>query len=204
MLDRLKVEGYSPEAAFGIFVHNIFEKIFTSSNSDHMIVKKIIDEEWDDSYFENSTQSSEYKKEADALILSYFKDNPVDETSSYILEKEFSVFMNDVEYRGKIDRIDILEDGDIQIIDYKTSNKKKTAKAIKKDIQLPYYFFLLSRSKQENGFNSIKSAKLEYLKHPGDPSVEIKLDYEDILNVEKRVKNISKSVKKESIYTEKK
>ena len=35
----------------------------------------------------------------------------------YILEKEFSVFMNDVEYRGKIDRIDILEDGDIQIID---------------------------------------------------------------------------------------
>ena len=203
MLDRLKVEGYSPEAAFGIFVHNIFEKIFTSSNSDHMIVKKIIDEEWDDSYFENSTQSSEYKKEADALILSYFKDNPVDETSSYILEKEFSVFMNDVEYRGKIDRIDILEDGDIQIIDYKTSNKKKTAKAIKKDIQLPYYFFLLSRSRQEDRFNSIKSAKLEYLKHPADPSVEINLSYEDILNVEKRVKNISKSVKKESFAPKK-
>ena len=29
MLDRLKVEGYSPEAAFGVFVHNIFEKIFS-------------------------------------------------------------------------------------------------------------------------------------------------------------------------------
>ena len=42
MLDRLKVEGYSPEAAFGIFVHNIFEKIFTSSNSDHMIGKKLL------------------------------------------------------------------------------------------------------------------------------------------------------------------
>ena len=203
MLDRLKVDGYSPEAAFGIFVHNIFEKIFKGSNCKHSIVKKIINEEWEDSYFDNDTQSSEYKKEADDLILNYFKHNPINENASYILEKEFSIFMNDIEYRGKIDRIDILEDGDIQIIDYKTSNKKKTAKAIKKDIQLPYYFFLLSRGKEENGFSSIKSAKLEYLKHPDDPSVEIELNYEDILNVENRIKNISKSVKKD-LFTPKK
>ena len=85
----------------------------------------------------------------------------------------------------------------------KTSNKKKTAKAIKKDIQLPYYFFLLSRAKDKNGFSSIKSAKLEYLKHPDDPSVEIELNYEDILNVENRIKNISKSVKKD-LFTPKK
>ena len=145
--------------------------------------------------------SLQNKKEADALILSYFKDNPLMRHQVYP-RKRILFFMNDVEYRGKIDRIDILEDGDIQIIDYKTSNKKKTAKAIKKDIQLPYYFFLLSRSRQEDRFNSIKSAKLEYLKHPADPSVEINLSYEDILNVEKRVKNISKSVKK-NLYTQK-
>ena len=192
MLDRLKVDGYSPEAAFGIFVHNIFEKIFKGSNCDNSIIEKIINEEWDDSYFENDTQSLEYKKEADDLILNYFKHNPINEKASYILEKEFSIFMDDIEYRGKIDRIDVLENGDIQIIDYKTSNKKKTAKAIKKDIQLPYYFFLLSRAKDKNGFSSIKSAKLEYLKHPDDTSVEIELNYEDILNVENRIKNISK------------
>ena len=203
MLDRLKVEGYSPDAAFGVFVHNVFEKIFKGSNCDHTIIEKIINEEWDDSYFENDTQSLEYKKEADDLILNYFKHNPINEKANYILEKEFSIFMDDIEYRGKIDRIDILEDGDIQIIDYKTSNKKKTAKAIKKDIQLPYYFFLLSRAKDKNGFSSIKSAKLEYLKHPDDPSVEIELNYEDILNVENRIKNISKSVKKD-LFTPKK
>ena len=86
MLDRLKVDGYSPDAAFGIFVHNVFEKIFKSSNCDHAIIEKIINEEWDDSYFENDTQSLEYKKEADDLN-QHSSDTKLDDNSDVGIEK---------------------------------------------------------------------------------------------------------------------
>ena len=70
--------------------------------------------------------------------------------------------------------------GEAQIIDYKTSQKKKTEKAIAKDIQLPYYFFLLSKSNDDLS-NNIISGKFEYVRNANSPSVEVRFDEDDII-----------------------
>ena len=203
MYDRLKLAGYSPDATFGIFVHNVLEKIYAIGNCSEDTLVGIVEEEWDESYFENSTQSNEYKEEALDMMRHYFRDNPIDQDTRYILEKELSIFLDSVEFRGKLDRIDIKSDGSIQIIDYKTSKKKKTQKSISKDIQLPYYFLLLSKSKDDEFQGAVNAAKFEYVRHSEDPSVEVSLGEEDMLQIKDRVKNISNNVQKD-IFTPKK
>ena len=203
MYDRLKSPGYSPDAIFGIFIHNILEKIYQTGRIDKNSILLALEDEWDELRFDNVTQSDEYRKEALDLLNDYFKLNPIERDFKYILEKEFSVFIGDVEFRGKLDRIDINTSGEAQIIDYKTSQKKKTQKSIAKDLQLPYYFFLLSRSAANESQFEISSGKFEYVRHADSPSVEIQLNKDDIDRVEDRVRNISDSVQN-SVFTPKK
>ena len=203
MYDRLKSPGYSPDAIFGIFIHNILEKIYQTDQSDKDSILLVLEDEWDELRFDSLTQSNEYKKEALNLLNDYFKENPIDRDIRYVLEKEFSAFIGDVEFRGKLDRIDVNTSGEMQIIDYKTSQKKKTQKSIIKDLQLPYYFFLLSRSTDDESKFEISSGKFEYVRHAESPSVEIQLNKDDIDRVEDRVRNISSSVQR-SVFTPKK
>ena len=203
MYDRLKSPGYSPDAIFGIFIHNILEKIYQTGSIDKNSILLALEDEWDELRFDNLTQSDEYKKEALDLLNDYLKLNPIEGDFKYILEKEFSVFIGDVEFRGKLDRIDINTSGQAQIIDYKTSQKKKTQKSIAKDLQLPYYFFLLSRSAANESKFKISSGKFEYVRHADSPSVEIQLNKDDIDRVEDRVRIISDSVQR-SVFTPKK
>jgi len=203
MYDRLKSPGYSPDAIFGIFIHNILEKIYQTDQIDKDSILLVLEDEWDELRFDSLTQSNEYKKEALNLLNDYFKENPIDRDIRYVLEKEFSAFIGDVEFRGKLDRIDVNTSGEMQIIDYKTSQKKKTQKSIIKDLQLPYYFFLLSRSTDDESKFEISSGKFEYVRHAESPSVEIQLNKDDIDRVEDRVRNISSSVQR-SVFTPKK
>jgi RecB family exonuclease len=203
MYDRLKSPGYSPDAIFGIFIHNILEKIYQTDRIYKDSILLVLEDEWDELRFDSLTQSNEYKKEALNLLNDYFKENPIDQDIRYVLEKEFSAFIGDVEFRGKLDRIDVNTSGEMQIIDYKTSQKKKTQKSIIKDLQLPYYFFLLSRSTDDESKFEISSGKFEYVRHAESPSVEIQLNKDDIDRVEDRVRNISSSVQR-SVFTPKK
>lgn len=54
------------------------------------------------------------------------------------LEKSFTIKIDDTEFTGRIDRIDKLADGSIEIVDYKTGNKKDQID-VDKDNQLSVY-----------------------------------------------------------------
>jgi DNA helicase-2/ATP-dependent DNA helicase PcrA len=54
------------------------------------------------------------------------------------LEKNFVLDIDGTKLRGKIDRIDQLPDGKIEIIDYKTGNTK-TQKEVDDDVQMTIY-----------------------------------------------------------------
>ena len=203
MLDRLKVDGYSPDAALGIFVHDILEKIYSEKDDSKEFISDSVDSVWDDSYFKNSVQSDVYRQEAFDMIFDYITQNPINLDVEYLLEKEFAISLESADYRGKLDRVDIHDDGTIEIIDYKTSKKKKTSNALLKDIQLSYYAYLLSKS-EEGLLSKIPDfSRLEYIRFSDEPSVRVQFDEDKIAELEDRIKNISKRVQ-ENIFTPKK
>ena len=204
MLDRLRADGYAPNAAIGIFVHNTLEHIYKERDDSKEFIERKIDEIWDSSYFESGIQSDEYRGEAFDMICDYMGANPIDANVRYILEEELSIVLDSMEYRGKLDRIDIRSDGTIQVIDYKTSKKKKTSNALSKDLQLSYYSYLLSKSNKSEEISRLPdSSRLEYVRFPDEPTVEVSFTGEQMGELENRIREISKKVKK-NIFTPKK
>jgi DNA helicase II / ATP-dependent DNA helicase PcrA len=72
------------------------------------------------------------------LLENYYNTNKNIKAKHKALEKPFNIKIDGIKFYGRIDRIDELEDGTIEIIDYKTGNPK-TQKDVDKDSQVAFY-----------------------------------------------------------------
>ena len=194
-IDKIKAKEKSPSASFGLFIHKILEVIYKTKDTNLNQFEDILNDIWDHNNYENIYQSREYMKEARKVIIDYIDTNPINPEVDFIIEEDIAINHNSSLFIGKIDRIDIFPNGDISILDYKTSKKKKTPAAIKKDIQLGYYSYLLSMY-NSNKFNSKLPtvSSLEFVRDAQDPTVSVSFTKEDILDIKDRVGAIVKSV----------
>ncbi len=72
------------------------------------------------------------------LLSEYFEKNKDYDAKHVALEKSFNIKIAGIKFYGKIDRIDRLPDGRVEIIDYKTGTTKDQ-KDVDKDSQVAYY-----------------------------------------------------------------
>ena len=194
-IDKIKSKEKSPAASFGLSIHKILEMIYKTKETGLNPLEEMFNDVWDHNNYENIYQSKEYMKEGKKLIIDYINNNPINPEVNFFMEEDISFNNDSTSFIGKIDRIDILPNGEISILDYKTSKKKKTPAAIKKDIQLGYYSYLLSIC-NSNKFNSKLPAvsSLEFVRDAEDPTVSVSFSKQDILDIKNRVEGIVKSV----------
>jgi len=101
-------------------------------------LQKIYENHWSDYGYDDREQADKYKN-AGIKMLKKIAISAVSEPEPKImfLEKSFVVKINDYMIRGVIDRMDILPDGTVEIIDYKTGTPKdKLDFALKKQLLL--------------------------------------------------------------------
>jgi DNA helicase-2/ATP-dependent DNA helicase PcrA len=72
------------------------------------------------------------------LLEDYYGKNINNKVKHEALEKPFTIKLDGIKFTGRIDRIDTLEDGGVEIIDYKTG-APKTQKEVDKDQQVSIY-----------------------------------------------------------------
>ena len=77
-------------------------------------------------------------KEGKELLKKYYEENKNKIFKHKGLEKNFNMKIDGIKFYGKIDRIDELADGGVEIIDYKTG-QTKTQKDVDKDSQVAFY-----------------------------------------------------------------
>jgi ATP-dependent helicase/nuclease subunit B len=142
----------------GTILHDILENIYTkqrvfTSSSD--LYTTILKE------FENIKQFNPYlifEIELWKKKIYKFVENEIKRFEKNIkvldCERVFKLNYNGININGKIDRIDILEDGKIDILDYKSSKSLKidTKSNFEKsvDFQLEFYYLALSQSHEIN------------------------------------------------------
>ena len=79
---------------------------------------------WVDEWFETAKDKEEYRAKGKKLLRAYHDTIKNEHIHPLYLEKKFNLKAGDATFRGAIDRIDLLSDGSVRIVDYKTGKPK--------------------------------------------------------------------------------
>jgi RecB family exonuclease len=98
---------------------------------------KIYEESWIDDWYKDNFDKESYRKKGYDILKEFHQLVIADTPAVMFLEKGFSFKINDYVIKGTMDRIDLLPDKTLEIIDYKTGSAKDLG-SIEKDQLLIY------------------------------------------------------------------
>jgi DNA helicase-2/ATP-dependent DNA helicase PcrA len=136
-------EGAKATLTFGRVMHSTIRRVMAEFKKGNRLpfeeVQRLFETEWSTAGFEDDYQEGEYKKDGleqlRALHQSVFDQTP----EIFELEKTFALPVeNNVVLKGRIDQINFLGRGEVEIVDYKTGKAKKETEA-RRDLQLSIY-----------------------------------------------------------------
>jgi len=114
----------SPHLSFDTAIHYTLKAFYKNKKADeHFKLEKLLQlliSNWDNRGFDNPEQEREFKLAAEKGLKIYFEKFSDKPAESIEIDYFFKVALFGGEYSGKMDRVDRMPDGTIEIIDYKT------------------------------------------------------------------------------------
>lgn len=140
--------------------------------------------------FTSSSHEKKVKENGKIILENFIKKFHHPNLKILGLEKKFKIKIKDFYLNGKIDRVDQINDKEIEIIDYKTGQKPEE-KTLKKNIQLSIYALAAS---DKNFYNKkIEEINLSYYYLEENTKITLKKTQEELNKV---LKEIEEKVKK--------
>jgi DNA helicase-2/ATP-dependent DNA helicase PcrA len=127
---------------FGILIHNVLERFHKEPpepGTDGLrVLNGLFESGWRRTGFGTSDDELQYRDRARVALQRYWERERVAESEPVWLERKFDFKVADHHVRGRVDRVDRLPDGDYELIDYKTG-ERKTEEDLDSDLQLALY-----------------------------------------------------------------
>jgi len=119
----------------------------------------IYEKKWSDDWFLSKKQREDYYADGKKMLKQFYKDNEDNWTIPVAIEGGFKLKIGKYTLSGRIDRIDRLADGTLEVIDYKTGASMEKATGDDKDQLLIYQIVAETMPEYRN---LGKTAKLTY------------------------------------------
>jgi DNA helicase-2/ATP-dependent DNA helicase PcrA len=127
---------------FGILIHNVLERFHkdpSDGGEDDLVrLMALFEAGWRRSGFGTSDDELQYRERAREALRLYCEREGGAEGEPVWLERKFDIKIGDHHVRGRVDRVDRLPDGEHELIDYKTG-ERKTESDLESDLQLALY-----------------------------------------------------------------
>ena len=135
--------GPAAAMSFGSVMHNTIKyfigELATGTTLPFDEVARKFELEWTSAGFEDDYQEQEYKKDGLAQLRAFYASTLAAPPEVIAQEKTFDLPMdNNVVLRGRMDQVNRIGDGEVEIVDYKTG-KPRTEEKARKDVQLSAY-----------------------------------------------------------------
>jgi len=127
---------------FGILFHNVLERFHKEPPANEFeglrLLNRLFEQGWRRTGFGNSDDELQFRDRAKEALRLYWERERLAEGEPVWLEKKFDFKVGDHHVRGRVDRVDRLPDGDYELIDYKTG-ERKSEEDLDDDLQLALY-----------------------------------------------------------------
>jgi DNA helicase-2/ATP-dependent DNA helicase PcrA len=126
---------------FGILMHNVLERFHKEPpepGEELRTLNRLFEAGWRRTGFGSSDDELQYRDRGREALRRYWERERVAESEPVWLERKFDFKVADHHVRGRVDRVDRLPDGDYELIDYKTG-ERKTEEDLDSDLQLALY-----------------------------------------------------------------
>ncbi|MET0559791.1 MAG: ATP-dependent DNA helicase [Solirubrobacterales bacterium] len=127
---------------FGILIHNVLERFHKDPPAEGedglRELNSLFESGWRRTGFGATDDELQFRDRAREALRLYWERERVSEGEPVWLERKFDFKVGEHHVRGRVDRVDRLPDGDFELIDYKTGERKTEAE-LENDLQLALY-----------------------------------------------------------------
>lgn len=138
----------SASQSFGISIHATFNEFYKNiieeAKPTEKLIYEIFERNWVGEGYSGKTHEKKFFEKGKVYLSGYLKDGFNPKIIPVSLEQPFTIPLNGKDPRpikigGKIDRVDVMPDGTIEIIDYKTGATIPSQKEVDENLQLSFY-----------------------------------------------------------------
>ncbi len=147
----------TPALSYGVSVHSTLKEFSESLSANQKPdIIKLLKKNWIKEGYSGRSHEEKSFIQAKKMLTNFARENTDKKSSTIGIETPFSFWLerldkgaSKLKLGGRIDRIDKLPNGKIEIVDYKTGKNIPTEKKLKEDLQLSFYALAATTVKDE-------------------------------------------------------